>query len=184
MLLLLTRVIVATQFSAYRQPEDSSFFWLQLLLTVLTSLAMLLGETSAGLFTVVYARLSHYLGFTFELPHPVQDPHGGIHLVGTELPSICYPLCCIVLILACLVAFCLAWRRLRDAGYSPWHLPVGLWACLVDGVVFLGWLNDAFYWCSFLPGWPLIFFVFRNLGRFWLLYLFCKPTREPTPNKG
>ncbi len=73
-----------------------------------------------------------------------------------------------------LISFGLAWRRLKDAGYSRKHLLAGLWPLLVFNAAYCHLLPDF----RELPGGLVLAFFLRNLGGLWLLWLYCKPTQN------
>ncbi len=77
---------------------------------------------------------------------------------------ICFPL----YIVLCSVIVTLCWRRLKDAGRSVWHLCAGL-TCVAGGL--MSFLMDS---------WGGLQWFLSNLGGFWLLYLYCQPTRTPS----
>ncbi len=71
-----------------------------------------------------------------------------------------------------LISFGLAWRRLKDAGVSRWHLLAGLWPLLLFIAAYCHLLPDFHK----LPGCLVLVFFLRNLGGLWLFWLWCKPT--------
>ncbi len=71
-------------------------------------------------------------------------------------------LCGSVAMVAGLVIFVLGCRRLRDAGFSRWNLLASL--------TYIIW--------PLLLGNGLICIALQNLGGLWLLWLYCKPTRQ------
>ncbi len=125
---------------------DMGFADIPLLLGVL--LAQAASCLSGGLFLQVLGWLSYACG----------GP-----LPGFESPALNLYLGGIVLLLFGSQMFILACRRLRDAGYSRWHLLAGFTYALFPAMIPFGgvWLYT----------------LLSNLGGLWLLWLYTRPTR-------
>ncbi len=161
----LSSLHIPSLFEGMKAHQDSFLFLL--LLSTLNWVGNVLGSIACNPLTALGLELGRRGVYI-----PLQEqflPGGWLHAFSLYLVPFA-ALC------AGVVSFCLAWRRLSDAGYSHWHLLAGLTP-----------LPLWYVFCVLLevPGNSVSDFLLCNLGSFWLLYLYCQPTAvqadAPTP---
>ncbi len=157
-------------------------FWLTAALSLLGGLANTLGGVSASLFSSHLSTLFTELGWYQAFPPQPVYRAGSDLLLEVGIPAWSFYVATPLLALAGFVAFGLAWRRLRDAGVSRWHLLAGLWGFGIDALLMV-FPDSAQALVQALPFGKWISYLIWHLGGLWLLYLYCKPSMlAPAPS--
>ncbi len=168
---------LASQISAMMELQDSALDLLPPLVALLSIIPLILGQLASGIFQRNLSFLTTQLGCWQDLPMGEFLPESGGYVAGSGMPPVVFFSSALVVIVVGCIAFELGRRRLRDAGRSPWHLLAGLWYLLMD---LLGWMGLFQGWDASLCL-SLFSHLLGNLGGFWLLYLYCQPTRRTPP---
>ncbi len=151
--------------SASMMPTVFSLGWGMEFVAIFTLPPMILSGIAGGIFGDAILLLFSKLGILKLIPLPEMLPGG---LVAGLSPAYYFISAPVVILSGCVI-FGLAWRRLRDAGYSPWNLLAGLWMAVMFGFYTLvgeGVLGTCGDW------------VLYHLGDLWLLWLYCRPTHK------